>query len=106
MSASPVGIENVGYTITSAVRMHSEGECDWTSEDRWVVLGHNEQGEMVCWDARLLDIDGRKVWSFSHGDYVSGVRESFFARINGELNKMVSRSESRAEVDVSMAVSG
>ena len=105
MSDTPVGIDNVGYTITSAVRMHSEGECDWTSEDFWVVLGHNEQGEMVCWNARLLDIDGRKVWSFSHGDYVSGVRESFLERVHRELGKMVSRSESRAEVDVSMAVS-
>tara|TARA_R110000824_G_scaffold255235_1_gene444188 strand:- start:2625 stop:2945 length:321 start_codon:yes stop_codon:yes gene_type:complete len=105
MSASPVGIENVGYTITSAVRMHSEGECDWTSEDFWVVLGHNEQGEMVCWNARLLDIDGRKRWSFSGGDYVSGVGQSFFTRINREIKKMVERSVERSEVDNPMAVS-
>ena len=105
MSASPVGIENVGYTITSAVRMHSEGVSDWTSEDFWVVLGHDEQGEMVCWNARLLDIDGRKRWSFSHGDYVSGVGQSFLKRINYEMEKMVSRSEERSEVDNPMAVS-
>jgi len=105
MSASPVGMNNVGYTITSAVRMHSEGLCDWTSEDFWVVLGHNEQGEMVCWNARLLDIDGRKVWSFSNGDYVSRVHESFLARINHEIKKMVSRSEERSDVKEEMAVS-
>ena len=105
MTASPVGIDNVGYTITSAVRMHSEGECDWTSEDFWVVLGHNEWGEMVCWNARLLDIDGRKRWSFSHGDYVDGVRESFLERVHRELGKIVSRSKDRAAVKEEMAVS-
>ena len=100
MSESPVGIVNVGYTITSAVRMHSEGVCDWTSEDMWVVLGHNAQGEQVCWYARTLDLDGRVRWSFSNGVYVSGVRQSFLARITDESNKMFSRSSSRAAAAV------
>jgi len=108
MSDTPVGIENVGFTITSAVRMHSEGECDaWsqTSEDFWVVLGHNEWGEMICWNARLLDIGGRKRWSFFHGEYVDGVIESFLERVHRELGKMVSRSKDRATVKEEMAVS-
>ena len=93
---SPVGVTNVGYEITAAVRMHSEGVCDWTREDYWIVLGHNPaKSEMVCWYCRWQENYG---WAFSHGTYVSGVRESFLARIGDELPKMVSRTESLMEV--------
>ena len=93
MTASPVGIENVGYTITSAVRMHSEGGSKWTREDYWVVLGHKGD-KLVSWCARQLPSG---VWSFWHGFYENDAEHGFTVRVENELKKMVARSISRSK---------
>ena len=98
-SISPVGRQNVGYTITSAVRLQSVGLHSYTSEDKWVVLGHNRQGEMACWTARLLEFDDGLRWSYTGGIYVNrkNVAKAFHDRIKFELEKILLRSEERAD---------
>tara|TARA_Y100001963_G_scaffold159761_1_gene265089 strand:+ start:7218 stop:7553 length:336 start_codon:yes stop_codon:yes gene_type:complete len=96
---SPVGNRNAGYLITSAVRLQSVGIQTYSSEDMWVVLGHNPRGEMVCWTARLVEFDDGFTWSFSGGTYVNreNVWESFHGRIKFELEMIFFRSEASAD---------
>ena len=60
MNQTPVGTRNDGYTITSAVRMHSEGvgNPDFFHEDYWVVLGHDDDGVMVWAKAATMHNHG------------------------------------------------
>ena len=73
MNQTPVGTRNDGYTITSAVRMHSEGvgNPDFFHEDYWVVLGHDDDGVMVSWQCRWQQILSEKKlayrWTFYGG---------------------------------------
>lgn len=96
---SPVGRQNAGYLITSGVRLQSVGLHSYTCEDMWVVLGHNPQGEMVCWTARLFEFDDGFRWSFTSGTYVNrkNVQKSFQERIAFEMEKIFLRSEERAD---------
>ena len=98
-SISPVGLQNAGYLITSAVRLQSVGLYSYTCEDMWVVLGHNPHGEMVCWTARLFEFDDGNHWSFTGGIYVNrkNVQKAFHDRIRFELEKIFFRSEERAD---------
>ena len=100
MNQTPVGTRNDGYTITSAVRMHSEGvgNPDFFHEDYWVVLGHDDDGVMVSWQCRWQQILSEKKlayrWTFYGGHYADDALSGFRNRIRYELNKMVTRSES------------
>tara|TARA_R100000008_G_C3533511_1_gene140657 strand:+ start:551 stop:862 length:312 start_codon:yes stop_codon:yes gene_type:complete len=95
VNQTPVGTRNAGYTITSAVRLHSEGTCETTTDDYWVVLGHDNDGVMVSWQCRWLPSLGR--WGFSGGHYANDAMAGFRNRITYELNQMVTRSKSRRD---------